>query len=401
VAVAPEPPVPAVAPAPPQRLQFSGYLQVEAVTNQLSEDEVTTEGTSLNLDRVRVRRARLKVERSLRYAHFDIELDGNTMNGPAVALHHAEASAFLPPKDGEPSMLVGTAGLSDMPFGFELTQGSQNRLFMERTLMSRAFFTGETDIGLQGSGALGPLRYALGVVNGQPVNDNPNQSTAPIFKQKTFVGRVGAYNERENKFQIAGGVSLLDGKGLHVGTPATKDQLTWTDSNEDGVVTLDELQAIPAQAPTASELFDRWGLDADVRFSIHTRIGWTRVQLEGALATNLDRNYFVADPISAGYDVQESGWSASVTQDVKWAIVGVRQDSYNPASDLFEAQRGEFLPLDASVSTTSPLIGAQIPDVGKLLVQYDYIVDSLDRGLAGQPIDLPNDQWTIRVQGEL
>jgi hypothetical protein len=239
----------------------------------------------------------------------------------------------------------------------------------------------------------------VGAENGQPVGDNPSVSTLPFAKEKTFVGRLGAEAGVPDKVCFAGGVSFLDGTGFHAGTAGTKSALTWSDSNEDGFVTLDELGAVPGQAATASITYLRWAVGGDVSLGVHTPLGWTRVQGEATLATNLDRSYFVADPISTGHDVRELGWTVGATQEItRYAIVGFRADAYDPSSDLFDARRGEFLPLDATILTLSPVIGAQIPDLGRLLVQYDYVVDHLDRDVTGTPVDLPNDQWTVRLQ---
>jgi hypothetical protein len=416
---APEPPpaapapTPTPTPSPPPAPSFAtvlgaldlhvgGYVQAQFVTNQVSEDELDADGDALNKDRFLVRRARLAVDRGFRFARVGLEIDANTVRGPALDLRHAEISLFVPKADPDrPSVAMATVGLSDIPFGYELLQGSRNRVFMERTTASRAFFAGEPDIGAQLGGALGPFRYAAGVLNGQPVGDNPDESTAPLFQERTFAGRLGVDVRAPEKVTFAGGVSFLSGKGLHAGTAATKSTLAWSDSNEDGFVTLDELQGNPAQAATASVLYDRWGLDADLQLGLHTPLGWTRVTAEGTIGTNLDRTYYVADPVSAGHDVREMGWSVGATQDVtRFALVGFRADSYDPSSDLFDAQRGEFIPLDATVLTLSPTAGGQIPGLGRLLVQYDYVVDHLDRDATGHPIDLPNDQWTVRLQGE-
>ena len=104
------------------------------------------------------------------------------------------------------------------------------------------------------------------------------------------------------------------------------------------------------------------------------------------MATNLDRNWFTADPVSTGFDVREFGWNAGATQEVTpWALVGFRVDSYDPSSDLFDARRGEFIPLDTSVLTLSPIAGARLPGFGRLMVQYDYVSDHLSRDVTGAP----------------
>ena len=406
-------PTPAAAPAPApvalgtaawleaHDLRLSGYAQLQYVTNETSEDEVDVDGDPLNQDRFMVRRARLKVERSFRIARAMIELDANTVRGPALDLRHAELSLFVPGKDALPSPLALIVGLSDVPFGSELTEGSRSRVFMERTLASRAFFAGEPDIGAELAGALGPLRYAVAAQNGQPVGDNPSTSTLPLAAEPSYAGRLGVVAGKEDGAHLVAGVSYLSGTGLHAGTPATKSSLSWSDSNQDGFVTLDELGANSGQAATASSTFARWGVNADLSFSFATPLGWTRVLAEATMASNLDRTYFVADPVSTGYDLRELGWSAGATQEVTpWGVLGFRVDSYNPSSDVFDGRRGEFIPADTSVVTLSPLVGACLPGFGRLVVQYDYVSDHLSRDATGRPVDLANDQWTARLQGE-
>jgi hypothetical protein len=119
------------------------------------------------------------------------------------------------------------------------------------------------------------------------------------------------------------------------------------------------------------------------------------------MASNLDRAFFVADPIAAGRDLREIAWYVAVVQDVTpWGVLGFRADRYDPDADLFESRRGEFIPLDASLLTLSPAAGVRIPELASLIVQYDYVVDHLGRDSRGVPIDLPNDQWTARIQME-
>lgn len=388
------------APLPESHLQLSGYMQAQYLQSQLSENEVSAEGDLRNQDRFIVRRARLKVSRSFTFANTQLELDANTVRGPALDLRRAEAVFFLPPKDPEQLPLISaTVGLSNIPFGAELTEGSANRIFMERTLGSRAFFAGEPDLGVQLGGALGPFRYALALENGQPVSDDPSVSTLSPTHEKTYVGRLGIEIKAPEKVLFTGGVSFLKGTGFHAGTPGSKSALAWSDSNQDGFVTLDELGAIQGQAATASASFERWALNGDIGLALQTPLGETRVRAEATIGSNLDRNYYVADPVSTGYDLREFAWNASATQTItKYALVGFRIDQYNPAADLFDARRGEFLPLDASVLTLSPLVGGQIPGLGRLVFQYDYIADHLARNETGTPIDLLNDQWILRLQ---
>jgi hypothetical protein len=126
------------------------------------------------------------------------------------------------------------------------------------------------------------------------------------------------------------------------------------------------------------------------------------------IAQNLDRSFFVADPIVLGQNVRELAVYGAVTQEVLGvALVGFRYELYQPNLDLFEPRRGVAVPRDASVHTLSPLLGVRLPDDllpgvnARLVVQYDFVRDALARDLRGVPTDLANDQLTVRVQGEL
>ena len=406
---APPPPPPKRSAADVLGLKFSGYVQPQLVFSQLSNDELTSDGDSLNYDSFVVRRARFAVTRDLRPkpwlgAGMNIELDANTVDGPPLSVRRAEGALSLYGKtDGKPALATLLAGLSNLPFGYEIQQGNRNRLFMERTAASRAFFPGEPDIGARLLGTLGPVVYDIGVVNGAPFSDSPSADTTDYTASKTLVGRVGMQAGKADAYSLSGGVSFLTGEGFHEGTPATKSSLLWTDTNQNGVVSLDELQAQNGQAATPSSTFDRWGVNGDVEAGLHTPLGWTRVQVEATMASNLDRGYFVADPVSTGYNLRELGWNVAASQDItKWGIVGFRADSYNPNVDYTESRRGLFLPTNASILTLSPVGGVRLAFEGadaRLVLQYDYIVDFLAIDVRGEPIDLPNDQWTLRLQG--
>lgn len=384
-------------------LKVSGYIQAQYESSQLSEDEVTPDGGALNQDRFLIRRGRLRVDRYFKYAHVGLEIDANTVRGPFLSLRRAEASFFLPNRDADlPPYVMITGGLSEIPFGHELVLGNKQRVFMERTTGSLAFFRGEPDVGVRISGAASAFRYAIAVQNGVPLDDRPNAVTTDFNKQKTVVGRLGFDAGRADVFQVSGGVSFLAGTGFHTGSPATKSSLLWRDLNEDGNVSLNELVAAPGQAASPSSTFGRWGANLDLELGVHSLIGWTRLSGEFTLASNLDRSYYVADPVVSGYDVRETSWYAAIVQEVTpYGLLAFRADGYNPNSDLFEARRGLFVPADASVLTLSPVFGLQLPRRGKLLFQYDHVQDQLGRDDRGVPTDLKNDHWTLRLQVEL
>jgi hypothetical protein len=377
-------------------VRFTGYVQPQVVFSELSEDELDPEGEPLNEDRFVIRRARLRADRDFVYARAALEIDANTVDGAEVTVKRVEAAALYPSAtDGAPPLAMLTAGLSDIPLGYELQESSRERPFMERSVGSRALFPSEYDVGAKLTGGLGPLRYALAVQNGAPIEGGNSVYT----EERTFLGWLGFASGKPGALRLNGGVGYLAGTGLHLGTPATKSQLLWSDDNQDGVVTLSELEAVNGQAATTSATFERWAVSANLGLAFSTAVGESRVFAEATMASNLDRGYFVADPVSTGYDLREVAWAAGAVQDLgPWAFIGFRADQYDPNSDAFDTRRGEFVPQDVSILTLAPVVGARWTEIARLVLQYDYVVDHLSRDDLGQPVDLANDRWTLRAQ---
>jgi hypothetical protein len=201
---------------------------------------------------------------------------------------------------------------------------------------------------------------------------------------------------------LAGGVSVLNGKGFHPGTDAGKASVVWKDVNENGQIDAGELTASPATSPTLSQSFDRWAVGADLRVGLETPVGWLRLSGEVTFASNLDRGLFVADPVLTSIDSRELGVAASVTQEIsKYGVVGLRFDTYDPNADSRDRQGGKLLPSSQAIRTFSPMVGLMIPGRARLLFQYDLERDKLGRDPRGVPTDLANDTWTLRLQVEL
>jgi hypothetical protein len=293
-------------------------------------------------------------------------------------------------------------GLTDIPFGRELIEPSQDRAFMERSTASLALFPGEPDIGARAWGAYRQFRYAIAVLAGEPINERSGANRADPNAAKDVVGRFGVDTAPAPWLTVAGGVSFVVGRGFHPGRDATKDTLQWRDLNENGAVELGELFSVPGAAAVPSENFDRWALGADLAVGIRSRLGWTRVAAEVAVASNLDRGLFVADPIVAGGDVRHLGAYALVTQELgPRAFAGARVDYYDPNLDAFDARAGMLLPRDETITTLSALAGARLPRNVRLSVQLDLVVDSLARDGQGVPADLANNRVTARLHVDL
>ena len=382
---------------------ISGYVQVQYGQSRLSEDELIQGGTPLNQDRFAVRRGRLRVNGRWQYFRTDFELDASNTRGPTASVRRASLSGVLPSKvAGELPYALLTVGLTEIPVGLELQQGQDDILFLERSTGSLAFFSGPVDTGAKLEGAYGPLRLQFAIMNGAPLDDRAGgPSAVDPTRAPDYLGRAGVDVKPLPVLQIAGGVSLLTGTGFHAGSDATKPVLQWNDGNADGSIGAGELVAVAGRGAVPSKTFERWAVGADLTLALTTRIGVSRLYGEVLLAENLDRALYVADPVLSGIDVRELAWYAALIQDVTdWGFVGVRYDVYDPNSDLFESRRGKTVPRDASFTTISPVLGARWPGVGRLTFQYDVIKDHLARDSRGVPVDVANNSWTLRLQGQ-
>jgi hypothetical protein len=393
-------------PEQPQSLEvdISGYLQVQYESHQDSENQLRQGGTLLNQNRFLVRRGRLQFSRTWQYTAFEVELDGNTTNGASFGLFRAEATIHTPrPKDAaKPPAAALTAGLFRLPFGWEQPESARTRWFMERSTLARALWPVETDVGVRLSGGVMFLRYGISLTNGEPPGQKSGYPLQDPNTRKDVTARFGAEGELFPKLMVSGGVSFSRGKGFHAGTSATKDSIGWRDLNENGNVDAGETYGIPGTPAIGSEDFDRWAAGADLQLCFESPLGKTTLLGEIVAASNMDRGLFVADPVLTHIDVREFGWYAAITQEVtRYAVAGFRIDSYDPNADILDTRSNKILPSTQRIRTLSPLIGAQLPDRARLVLQYDMIKDYLARDSLGVPADFRNNQWTLRLQVNL
>jgi hypothetical protein len=404
----------APAAAPPARVdaasQFkvSGYIQSQYEFHQDSEDQLFVGGAPMNQNRFLLRRVRLKLERDWEYGGAMVEFDANTVKGPSIGLQHAEVS--LAYRDAEHKPLVrAVLGLFDNPFGREVVESPRARPFMERSYASREFFPTEPDLGVELMGQIAWFRYSVGAVNGQPLGDRTGFALQDPNSHKDIVGRVGVEVDLPQDTIVTGGASILNGKGFRPGTDPTKNSVAWRDNLvEDSMLQPSELIGIPGTAGTPSVNFSRWLVGADLGLEFSSPAGRTHIFGEISIASNMDRNVFIADPVTAGYDVREFGYYALAYQEFAIAaiapvepIVGFRYDFYDPDSDVIEKRSGQTLPLSESIKTYAPLVGVQVANRARLVGEWDIIGDSMARNSLGVPIDRKNNIVTIRLQGEL
>jgi hypothetical protein len=397
-----------------RHVRWGGFIQADWVAmNQSSQDEVDTQGQPINQDRIVLRRARMRAEIDRGIVSGALEIDGNTVNGPQMRPIDAEVSVRWPVTGaGDPEARLRpdydfllTLGLMQTPFGYETQELDPARPFLERSNVSNAFFPGVYDLGARFRGRYKFLHYAVGLMNGDPIGEKAFPGRDPN-KSKDLVFRVGVKTEIIRGVDVNAGFSGLTGSGFHEGTPTTKDQLVWRDTNEDGIVDTSEIQVIAGSAATPSQTFKRFGIGADLVVGMRVPV-LGKLQLRGEImrGNNLDRGMFIADPVSVGRDLRELGWYVGVSQEVtRYGLVGVRYDHYDPDSDALEQQGVSFVPRDKSVSTWAFLGGVKLPSergpyhAGRLLFEYDKNTNALGRGQNGLPATLASDTAILRAE---
>jgi hypothetical protein len=383
---------------------ISGYVQGQYQQSQVSEDQLDANGTPLNQNRFLVRRARLRFDRGWDWAFATIELDGNNENGLAFGLRRAQASLlWRAPDPLAPPRLAFSVGLTDIPFGYELYEPNRTRLFLERTTASRAFFPGDADFGAQIAGAAGFFRYAVAAMNGTPVPDSdPTAAGFDPTSEKDLLARFGAETAPARDLGISGGVSFDRGTGFHPGATATQDSLQWRDVNNNGTIDAGEITAVLGQAAQPSKTFSRWLLGFDAQMRLMTPVGRGLLYGEAYVGSNNDRGLFLPDPTTTGVNLREVGWYVAYVQEIsRYGLLGFRVDAYNPNADSTRTIAGNILPVDQTITTFSPLVGAVLPNRGRLVFEYDRIVDHEGLDARGVPTDLRNDQWALRLQVEM
>jgi hypothetical protein len=382
-------------------IRFSGFLQVDWIAHdQASENQINdSNGTLLNQDRFTLRRGHLRADAVDGPFSAALEIDANTTNGPQVRPIDAEVSVRWPEKpDARLPSLEATAGLMRIPFGFEVQELDWVRPFLERATMLQALFPGEFDLGARLRATYRFLDWKLALMNGDPIGSKTFPDVDPVH-QKDLVGRLGIDVVLVPGVRLRAGVSAESGTGFHPGTPTTKDVVVWQDANGDGVVQPNEITVIPGSAAIPSQTYRRFAIGGDAGLEIQIPVlGVLALRSEIVNASNLDRGLEVADPVSAGRDLRETGWYVGATQDItRWVTVGARYDRYNPDADA-STQRGPTLvPVDRSYGTLALM--AMVHDgPQRLLVEYDANTNPLGIAPSGAPTTLADNTLTLRAQ---
>jgi hypothetical protein len=385
----------------PRAVVVSGFAQVDwIVHNQISQNEINgSTGQPLNQDRFTLRRGHLRVDAQKGLVSGALEIDANTTNGPQVRPIAAEVSLRWPEtRDPRLPSIVATAGLTRIPFGFEVQELDYVRPFLERATVLQALFPGEFDLGAKIVTRYRFVELALGVMNGNPIGNRQFPALDPAH-EKDMVGRLGVDLELFSGVRLKAGVSAETGTGFHSGTPQTKDVLVWQDQNGDGLVEPNEITVIGGTPATPSRTFQRFAIGGDARITAQLPVvGELALRAEVVRAQNLDRGLEVADPVGAGRDLREIGWSVGATQEItKWGEIGVRYDRYNPDDDASRQRAFDVVPQDRSYSTLA-VMGMVRYETARLLIEYDVNGNALGTGTSGAPTTLADNVLTLRAQ---
>jgi hypothetical protein len=383
-------------------VRLSGYIQADGVVyDQSSQDEVDpSTGAPLNQTRYLLRRGRIHLDVDHGRMAGSLEVDVNTTNGASAGVIDAEVMVRARARDdsGRP-WGDATIGLLRTPWGYAVSERDQDRLFLERSTASRALFPGVFDLGVRARAGWRFIDAQVALMNGDPLADRTFPVQDPNHA-KDVVGRLGVGGARR-RIAFAAGLSGLTGTGFHRGTPETKDVLVWRDQNEDGLVQLSEVQAIPGSAATPSRNFHRFALGADARVAIAIpRLGTLAVFGEAMWAANLDRSLEPADPVAAGRDLRERGWVAGFVQELgAHAAVGGRYDTYNPDADSSELRAVAVVPIDDSFTTYTATAAWRWSALDRITVEYQHFTNPLGRTASGATTTLGGD--TVAVRGQL
>lgn len=408
---------------PSSWLNFGGFIQAEYIFSQLSEDQLADgTGQPLNEDRFLIPRARLALQgNSPRHQagfglEYILELDINTLRGTQIRPWRVEgAVTYRVPQDlysRLPLSLRLGAGMIPTAFGYEeYEQVVAERTFLERSMMTDAFFPGQLDLGARLSGLLDfstperpgtQIELTVALQNGQPLGDSQFPTQDPN-RAKDLSARAALRIQASRNVRTELGFSGLSGTGFHDGTLPNKESFVWRDYNQDGIVQVGELRSLSPSSGSPSENFSRWGLGADARVYFHfAPLGMLSVYAEAALGNNLDRGVRPADPVALGRDQREIGLSLGFTQELgKYAIGGFRFDYYRPELDYTELQNGTLVRAREEYFTYAPIVGLRLSlgeIEGRLLAEYAFRQDPLGRDASAKPADLKNNTFTTRAQ---
>jgi hypothetical protein len=387
------------------QVDIDSLVQIDAVPYaQASENEIDPATLApLNEETIDVRRALVRLTAHKDDLFAELEMDADNVAGPTARLIGAYAGWFLPAPGAktDPPLVTAAVGLMIIPFGSEVATNVRDKTFLEVPTWAQALFPGNFDGGAQLRGAYGMARWVVAALDGAPSGDLQWKGRDPDSSYD-LMGRLGGVIDLPHLYgrpHFEFGVSALTGKGLHPGTPPTKDQIVWDDMNNDGVIEEGEIIDVPGSPGQPSVEFSHSaiGADASARWCLEV-VGSGVAFGEIVASTNLDRGVVVADPVDTQRDLRELGFSAGVLQDVTaWAQIGARYDRYDSDRDAQKEAGVVNVRLPLIYSTTAVLADVR-RGTAKLIVEYDHRRNPLGVGDTGLPSTRADDRLAFRAQ---
>lgn len=372
--------------------------------SQASQDQLDpATDEPLAQERIAVPRASLRADAHKGRLAGELELEGFTSRATlpeptqssGVRLETAWVSWH------ERDLVEIKGGLMRVPFGVSTPSSPRDRIFLELPTFSRALFPGDLDGGVMAHGSYGLVRWSLAAMNGALAGDAQWKGKDPS-SSFDLVGRIGGeWSTRAfwGHPRVTFGVSGLTGRALHPGTPPTKDHIQWVDDNHDGQIQTTELQVIPGTPGEPSVGFDHSAVGLDAAF------GWCLVWAgagkafaEGAIATDLDRGLYYADPVANSRKLRELGYQVGVVQQLgPHALAGVRYDRYDADRDAAEQLGTTFVGVHRVFSTWA-FLAATTWGNARFTIEYDHVRNPLGRDDTGAPATREDDRLTVRAQ---
>ncbi len=399
----------------PKDLTIGGYIPGAVRALRTSPRiSCSPDGTPLNSDRFLVRRARLRARSRLGVRGGHARARGQ--HRPAdlsVGIRRAGGRAPLPRRQTRTTRLpldhAERAGVTDLPFGFELAESSRSATpsWSVRS-PRRALFPTEADVGAKLSGPIGFVRYG---VAGAPMVSLSTRERAASKDPNSGQRHHRSRRRWTSRSRLAipaslGGASLLSERASTPGTEATKRGVVWRDLDEDRVVDAGEILACADVAETPvrrTSIAGRSGSDLGVSFEDLTR-PHSRLYGEVYVGQGYDRGFLPSDPVTGGVDVRQAGGYAALVQDItSTASPASSYAVYDPNSDLIEGRADEFYPKDAGQSrpTRCSDRGRASRIARSSSFEYDFVHDYLGARRDGRterrgqrPVDACACRWT-------
>ena len=384
-------------------MRASGYVQAQYQRADESQDELSQDGLRLlNQTSFVVPRARAWIEGSNDWSSIVLEYDVASLNNPFTAgVQRAEATLlWRNPGNARVPWLAATFGIFRTPFGYEAARSGARAPVRRRATVPHAFFPGQSDTGFRAGVAFACSATRLPSSTVIPSTSRAGEDALRSSRAMRWVD--SASTPLGDKVRLFGGGSLLKGRGISPGSPATKDSITVRDVNE-SVSSAQSVTLVPGRSATASQTFERWGVGADLEVSAQVLDVWRLwVRGEFMFGSNLDRGLFISDPVAQGFDGRGYGAVGSI-ESLLWQVglLGFRYDFYEPNPDATSRVGGDIVKVPRSISTSSVLAGLQLPGTTTRIRGVRLHQDHLALSTSGQPADLKNNRFLLRLQVSL